>query len=891
MAAALTPAWRRSLTPRIAPMPLAVQGPSTADTAGHEHPDSAAPELAATAAPTTIAAKSRRSSRRNGALDSFRSGPPIALANIDDGASTDAAAGETEASMTPLEAPSNAAPLRRMPSRRAPLNFIFPSTYESRPVSAKTTQLPERALRNSSIYEYVSKDYLTALHSLFQMCDIDDDGVITEKELALLLQLMGIVEHEAREVATYCRHLGVPPPSSTLPDPATPSATQDQLAARREALASGSATASSPGVSFDVFLKQFRLWIIVCATQHPLPRVDFVLRCKRLKHGFKKIDGNGNWHIQKTELEIAMQKLDLVVSDDDLHRVFTALDRDGDGELDWSEFVYAAWHNTLQGVLPGAGEDFTLDLFADLPTFIRPAAMTTAVAAAATPGTPKTRLSFASIRRSFVVAPLERSSFTSATGDEHGAGSGSSESRSAIERIGIAYLKRISMKHLSEAKKTPKANASDGSSRRPSLTTGQTPRHVAPIRRRYSKRSGFSWAVRRQIRFIESMAVAIAAIIGILCGLLSIWFEDLVTHRVTDGTTAYVLYIILINVVVSLFEVHAMYFTAVVCAFRVTICTNLRLYPLDAEREFLMRAIARAALQIGHRQDRLFGIDPMKSSPRIVLWASYFMFKSKRYVLKFVLKLFIKRVLWRAAAKLALSLLVLPINGVMNAWTLRRVMRDCRVSIIGPPAATGLLETFFVQDDLLSPFQRVDYLRVLGCAVVCKRRVHPNLEIMIDHMRAQWVKPALWPAGEGCTCLEVTDDGCPLHVLDDQDRLLGSLRLYASQRSGPLAASAQPHLRNVFYLLVVALITDGDVDWIERRYYVRACHAARLQNNWRAVLQLKDRFVSGKGIHAEAVCATIVELPDADNDGEQHRVPWRESLVYVWNRVSSYLAL
>ncbi|GLD96911.1 hypothetical protein PINS_up005594 [Pythium insidiosum] len=660
------------------------------------------------------------------------------------------------------------------------MNFIFPTTYECRPVTAKNAQLSEAALRNSSIYDYVSKEYLTELHSLFQMCDIDEDGVVTEKELAMLLQLMGLVENEAREVATHYRHLWPLHPTEHSQSHRPPAPTPAPVKAN----ASGDAAAAT-GVTFERFLKQFRLWIIVCATQHPLPRVDFVLRCKRLKHGFRKVDGNGNWRIQKTELEIAMQKLDLVVSDDDLSRVFNALDRDGDGSLDWSEFIYAAWHNALHGVLSLAtSEDFTLDLFAELPTFIRPTTTSAAATvangnAASSPSTAKdmtaaaaaakpSRLSFASIRRSFLVAPLERTSFavsmstgSTTTADERG---GSGESKSAIERIGIAYLKRISMKHLSDAKRSTNnkanSNVTSGSRRRPSLTTGQ---QQPAMRRRYSKRSGFSWNVRRQIRVIESTAVGIAAVIGILCGLLSIWFEDLVNHRVTDGSTAYVLYIVLINVVVSLFEVHGLYVTAVVCAFRVTLCTNLRLYPLDEEREFLLRAIARAALQVGHRQDRLFGIDPMKGSPRLVLYASYFMFKSKRYVLKFILKLFIKRVLWRAAAKVALSLVVLPINGVMNAWTLRRVMRNCRVAIIGPPAVTGLLETFFVQDDLLAPFQRVDYLRVLGCAVVCKRHVHPNIEIMIDHMRAQWVRRERWPAGEGCSCLApASDDGCAL---------------------------------------------------------------------------------------------------------------------------------
>uniref|UniRef100_K3WC35 Uncharacterized protein n=1 Tax=Globisporangium ultimum (strain ATCC 200006 / CBS 805.95 / DAOM BR144) TaxID=431595 RepID=K3WC35_GLOUD len=415
--------------------------------------------------------------------------------------------------------------------------------------------------------------------------------------------------------------------------------------------------------------------------------------------------------------------------------------------------------------------------------------------------------------------------------------------------------------------------------------------HSASSRRRGGRRSGFSPAVRHQILRIEAIAIFIAALTGILCGLVSIWLEALIPTSFVESHSGFVhcVCVVLINIAVSIFEVNGMYLTAVVCAFRLTVCTNPKLYPQDAEREFLARSIARAALQVGHRKDKIFGIDPMKGSPRLVLFLTYLMFKGKRYMLKFLLKLLIKRVLWRAAAKSALSLIVLPINGVMNAWNLRNVMLNCRVCIIGPPCAIDVLEVFFLEDGSFSPQQRVDYICAMGCNLVCKRSVPPNLEIMLDHMRHRWITPKLWPVSEGCICASNSQESCPVHLLDDIDRFIVALELYASHGDAKLSGglAARQHIRNVFFLLIVALIINGKLDWVERRLYFRVCQATKVQARWTDILRLKDDFVKGKGIHVDTVYALIVEI---DHSEANSRVPLREALTYFWNRISGLLA-
>lgn len=752
---------------------------------------------------------------------------------------------------------------------------------------------------SGSIYDHVSEEYVRTLRTLFKVCDLDEDGKVTPAELDAMLQLLGLSEAEAHTF--IARRF----PTTDLGDFQTE-------------------TISGIGLSFDQVVRECRDDILTCAAHSPLPSNTFLVRCKPLKLGFRKCDSDGSGFVTSDELEIALQKLEFTLSDAQLAQLVAILDRNNDGKIEWSDFVLAAWTNAFAAMSATLADDFlTIDIFADLPLLLRPASLVAAVSGSGggpqpTAGPIEARLQASKFRRTssfsspralqidLRLSSRAKSSMNIVAMTETSSSS-TGASKSRMERMGVDFLMRVSMKRVAQEKRNSVAVSPGRSlSRQETISFGRSNSFsgVAPVgaayegntirsRRSGKRRNGFSPAVRRRIQQIEAVAILLGSLAGILSGLVSIWFEDMIpsSFEARHGTHLYYLCVILINIAVSLLEVNGMYVTAVVCAFKLTVCTNLTLYPQDAEREFLARAIARAALQVGHRTDKIFGIDPMKGSPRLVLLVSYVVYKSKRYMLKFLLKLFIKRVLWRAVAKSVLSLLVLPINGVMNAWTLRNAMLNCRVSIIGPPCAIAVLELFFLDDDTFEPHERVDYVRVMGCAFVCKRSVHPNLEIMLDHMRHRWIKPETWPTSELCICCSTpaSQEPCEAHPLDDTARFIDSIELYAAQHKDDDVPSSRRHLRNIVFLLIVALIIDGNLDWAERRLYLRVCAAARLQRRWGDVLQLKDDFVAGKGVHVDAVYAHIVVDEVEQSAGGQARLSMRESLRYLWNRVSKLL--
>lgn len=753
---------------------------------------------------------------------------------------------------SPMVAPS--------PRRRAPVASIFPTINHhssDRPILTRT----------GSIYDHVRFEYLETVRTLFYACDHNADSKISPSELDVLLQIIGVTESETHRFITQ-----------RFP-------TTDVADIHADAIA-------RIGLTFEQVLKECRDYIVACAADSEPPSSLFLVRCKPLKLGFSKCDSDNAGFITKTKLEIALQKLDIILADDDMDELVRVLDRNNDGCVEWSDFLHAAWSDSLAHASLSVGVPFSIDIFAALPLLLRPTTSSTV-------GPSRAPLEGQEQQRPAAVVPKSRrtqillrnasSSNVTTTTEEK-----SPVTLSRVERIGVKLLTRISMKRVADAKRASTTGATRELSRQETLSGRWSfSRASGGSRARGARRNGFLPDVRRQIRQIESTAIAVGSFAGIVSGLLSVLIEGTIPDdfAATHSVYLYYLCIVLINIAVSFIEVNGMYATAVVCAFRLTVCTNLTLYPQDAEREFLTRAIARAALQVGHRRDNIFGIDPLKNSPRLAILLSYVMYKSKRYVLKFLLKLFIKRVLWRAAAKVMLSLLVLPINAILNAWTLRTVMLNCRVSIIGPPCVLAILEVFFLDDDSFTPYQRVDYMRVLGCAIVCKRSVHPNLEIMLDHMRHCWLAPERWPISDGCICLNSVQEPCPRHPLDDVARFLGSLELYASHADAKGAGvSAKDHLHNIFFLLIVTLIIDGNLDWVERKLYLRMCAAARMQTRWSDILKLKDDFVAGKGVQVSSVHALVATNQGDGGNPSSSKIPRREFWRYVWGRMSRFLS-
>jgi hypothetical protein len=137
-------------------------------------------------------------------------------------------------------------------------------------------------------------------------------------------------------------------------------------------------------------------------------------------------------------------------------------------------------------------------------------------------------------------------------------------------------------------------------------------------------------------------------------------------------------------------------------------------------------ALARAALELPNPPQGLLGVDPLRRASRLALVASSLLYKAKIGLTNFLLRALLTRLLGRAALRTYLAFVAVPVTALWNGLVCWSVLREARVRVMGPSAAKEHLGALFAAEGL-SAVVRPVLVRALGCAVVSKRDMHPNL--------------------------------------------------------------------------------------------------------------------------------------------------------------------
>ena len=127
----------------------------------------------------------------------------------------------------------------------------------------------------------------------------------------------------------------------------------------------------------------------------------------------------------------------------------------------------------------------------------------------------------------------------------------------------------------------------------------------------------------------------------------------------------------------------------------------------------------------------------MKGVPRWKVILATLVYHGSRSVVNFLIRLFMKRVIWRAAAKSLLELMALPVNAIMNAMVMDSVLRQSRACAFGPSAGVEVLDDVFVSE-VLSLECRLLMIKGVGCTVVGKGEMHPNIEVILRYLHQQY---------------------------------------------------------------------------------------------------------------------------------------------------------
>jgi len=241
---------------------------------------------------------------------------------------------------------------------------------------------------------------------------------------------------------------------------------------------------------------------------------------------------------------------------------------------------------------------------------------------------------------------------------------------------------------------------------------------------------------------------------------------------------------------------------------------------LDALENLDVRyALARAAFELPNPPDLSFGVNPHREASKLTLATASLVYKLKISVTNFVFKALVERAVGRLATRSVLAFTAIPINAVWNAAVCWFVLREARIRVMGPSAASEMLDLIFASEPAPSPELLTALHRALGAAVVRTSELHPNHISLMRELRQRFGQP---PPG-----VEV----------DDTRAFLRSLALLG-----------QGERRTALRVLTVAAILDGRLVKRERRLLREAYEAAAITPALEHVELLRKAFVSGDPI-------------------------------------------
>ena len=372
-----------------------------------------------------------------------------------------------------------------------------------------------------------------------------------------------------------------------------------------------------------------------------------------------------------------------------------------------------------------------------------------------------------------------------------------------LERVGVRYLERA-------ARAAPPVAASDAI-------------HV------------LNADERRALRRIERGAVLRAAAAGGLSAFSSALADalaqpllgadpDVATH---EQLLAFWAVVGGVTVVAAICEIGFLYWDALRTVHRLAHAAGLELVGglEHDDARAVATALARAALELPNPPRRLFGVDPRRESSRLTIVLAALLYKAKVGLTNFLLKALIRRMLSRAAVRVYLAFVAVPVTALWNGLVSWRVVREARIRVMGPSAAREMIDGIFAGAAPLSDAGRLGVLRAVASSIVRTEDLHPNLVALLREVRAR--------VGE--------HEGA---VVDDTRLFLGEL--------GALEPDEQ---RLVLRVLSVAAIIDGRLTRKERALVRDALTACGRMPDDAPVRALARAFVSGDDIGVERIRA------------------------------------
>mmetsp|Transcript_40863 Transcript_40863/g.130508 ORF Transcript_40863/g.130508 Transcript_40863/m.130508 type:complete len:1171 (-) Transcript_40863:761-4273(-) len=358
-------------------------------------------------------------------------------------------------------------------------------------------------------------------------------------------------------------------------------------------------------VNFENFVRSR----VVCGTRDA-GHTKLVVSLLKAKEAFDNMDSSGDGTVDRVELENLLIKLGMAVAGASLTEMMDRIDDDGSGEISFGEFMSAIGEQKLHAVGGGAALDLdiNLDKIYGMSTFLLEAE----------------------------VSELDSDALI--------------EAMPVIEKAAYSILKRH---HLAREKQKAAA-VKRGLRRDPTFNLGIGARggpldHHVMTAEQQSKLNKSTW----RCVALAALAGGVSGMAGGSVELLVEWLFPLpvlCSEQTPDQMTAgeecleydsTLTFMTIPNfwgfwgvqvvaiLVTTTAEIMWLYWDALYTACMMADITRLRLYPADAQRQFVASALTKAALELPFDNQIKFGINPLYGVSKFILKIGELAYKSK----------------------------------------------------------------------------------------------------------------------------------------------------------------------------------------------------------------------------------------------------------------------
>jgi hypothetical protein len=290
-----------------------------------------------------------------------------------------------------------------------------------------------------------------------------------------------------------------------------------------------------------------------------------------------------------------------------------------------------------------------------------------------------------------------------------------------------------------------------------------------------------------------------------------------------------------IIVVVSGVEILFLYWNAVRATSRASSIAGLRVAKEDFGN-IVPTGLARAALELPNPQETIHGIDPYARTPRWKLTLMAVLYRLKVGATSFVFRVFLRRLLGRAALRFFIPLAAIPVYAAWNSLITAWVLREVRIRSFGPAAVDDALGQALKNPECLSQEARQTIVSGTGEIIIRKANAHPNFVLLLEHLFRK---------------LRIRPKDVKVHWDSDRKRL---------------ESLNQEETKTALSLFLAAAVINGRIRKPEMEFLDQAHQLCKVPFDPAAVRRLRDDFLSGRGLSGD-----VSEAPGPAETAEARR--------------------